>query len=98
MHKIDFGLVEWDMLADGAREKVWNDGARRVRLLELDGRFVENEWCLKPHFGMVLEGTLEIDFHGSAERFSVGQGVTIGENDGHKARAVSLLVRIVFFE
>jgi hypothetical protein len=98
MHKIDFALVEWTMLADGAREKFWSDGVRRVRLLELDPRFVEQEWCLKAHTGMVLEGILEVDFHGSVERFSAGQGLTISENDGHKAKAVSPLVKVVFFE
>lgn len=98
MHKIDFGLVEWTILTDGAREKVWSDGARRVRLLELDSRFVEREWCLKAHTGMVLEGIVEVDFHGSVERFAAGQGITIPENDGHKAKAASAIVRIVFFE
>ena len=98
MHKIDFGLVEWTIITDGAREKVWSDGARRVRLLELDGRFVEKDWCLKPHVGMLLEGILEVDFHGTVERFAAGQGLTISENDGHKAHAVSAIVKIVFFE
>jgi hypothetical protein len=86
------------MLADGAREKVWNDGRRRVRLLELDSRFVEAEWCQKPHFGMVLEGTLEMDSHGAVERFSVGQCLTILPGDGHKARSVSAIVRLVLFD
>jgi mannose-6-phosphate isomerase-like protein (cupin superfamily) len=91
-------LVEWAIVADGAREKIWNDGERRVRLLELDERFVEADWCEKAHVGMVLAGTLEIDFHGSIERFATGQGLTIKAGDGHKARAIGGLARLVFFE
>jgi len=98
MHKIDFGLVEWAIVAEGAREKVWNDGKRRVRLVELDERFVEAEWCEKAHLGMVLSGTVEIDFHGSIERFATSQGLTIQAGDGHKARAIGGIVRLVFFD
>jgi hypothetical protein len=98
MHKIDFQLVEWVTIAPGAREKVWSDAERRVRLLELDARFVEQEWCEKAHVGMVMEGVLELEFQGSVERFAPGHGITIRAGEGHKARVVSGLVKIVFFE
>jgi mannose-6-phosphate isomerase-like protein (cupin superfamily) len=98
MHKIDFMLVEWAILADGAREKIWSDGERRVRLLELDERFVEQEWCQKAHVGMVLAGVLEMNFNGVIERFATGHGLTIKPGDSHKARAVEGIVRLVMFE
>ena len=47
---------------------------------------------------MVLSGTVEIDFHGSLERFATGQGLTIQAGDGHKARAIGGIVRLVFFD
>jgi hypothetical protein len=98
VHKIDFMLVEWDIVAEGARQKIWSDGERRVRLLELDERFVETEWCEKTHVGMVLEGLVEIDFRGTVERFAAGQGMTIRMGEGHKAKPIGGIARIVFFE
>jgi len=48
--------------------------------------------------GIVLDGTLEVDFRGAVERFAPGGGLVIRAGDGHKAGAVTALVRFFLFE
>lgn len=54
----------------------------------------------KGHAGYVLEGVLEIDFHGRKETFEAGDGLFIsaGPESGHKARALTPVVRVILFE
>ena len=62
--KVDFDTLEWQSPLPGARFKVHADGGQQIRLVEFTSEFVEPHWCEKGHIGMVLEGVLEVDFHG----------------------------------
>ncbi len=90
-HRILFDEIEWQSPHPGARFKVFRDGTRQVRLLELTPEFVETEWCEKEHVGFVVEGELEIDFSGRVVRFPQGSALLIpsGATHAHKARAVT---------
>ncbi|MBU0601075.1 MAG: phosrestin [Gammaproteobacteria bacterium] len=97
---IDFASLPWQPLAAGARCKAVRLGERQLRLLELTPEFVEPDWCCRGHTGIVLEGTLEIDFRGRVVRYPQGCGLSIaaGGDTAHKARAVTALVRLFLVE
>jgi quercetin dioxygenase-like cupin family protein len=99
-HKIDFASMDWAVAAPGARFKAIDRDGSRVRLLEFTPQFVETDWCRKGHIGVVLEGVLEIDFSGLAERFEAGQALFIppGEAGKHKAHALSERVLLFVVE
>ena len=63
----------------GAKYKVFQQGNRRLRLVEFTKGFTEPHWCTKGHIGYVLEGELDIDFAGDVVRFSAGDGLFIPE-------------------
>ena len=98
--KVDFEALEWQTSLPGARFKVYREGARQIRLLEFTSEFVEPQWCEKGHVGLVLEGALELDFHGRVVRYSAGSGLFIpgGSSSAHKARALTPIVRLVLVE
>ena len=99
-NRILFDEIEWQSPQPGARFKVFRDGARQVRLLELTPEFVESEWCEKEHVGFVVAGELEIDFSGRVVRFPQGSALLIpsGATYAHKARAITTLVRLFLVE
>jgi hypothetical protein len=47
-----------------ARFKAHRRDGKQIRLLEFTAAFVEPDWCEKGHIGIVLEGAIELDFHG----------------------------------
>ena len=78
LFKIDFAAIEWQSLMPGARCKSYVADGKQLRLLELNADFVEPHWCEKGHVGLVLEGTLEIDFRGQAvTTYQQGDGLFI---------------------
>ena len=99
-HKVDFDSVPWQALAKGAKHKVFQQGNRKLRLLEFSRGFVEPDWCTKGHIGYVLEGKLSIDFNGNVVRFSAGDGVFIppGVESKHMATVISDVVRLIIVE
>lgn len=98
--KIDFDHLPWQDALPGARYKVHRVGARQIRLVEFTSEFAEPHWCEKGHIGMVLSGTLVIDFNGKSTSCPQGSGIFIpaGAAAAHKARAVSPVVQLVLVE
>lgn len=100
VHRILFEQIEWESPIPGTRFKAFRVGEKQLRLAEFSSEFVEPAWCEKGHAGYVLEGVLEIDVRGRKEIFEAGNGLFIpaGAEDGHKARALTPLVKVVLFE
>ena len=98
--KIDFDALDWQSLLPGARAKVHREGAKQIRLVEFTSAFVEPRWCEEGHVGVVLSGTLEINFGGEIVSYPEGSGIFIpaGSSSAHKARAVTPAVRLVLVE
>jgi hypothetical protein len=94
--KVDFDSLAWQPSSTSARYKVHREGARQLRLVEFTSEFVEPHWCEKGHIGLVLTGTLEIDFGGQLVWYSAGSGIVIspGPSSAHKARPVTPIVRL----
>ena len=99
-YKIDFESMEWEVPADGVRFKAYEQGGRKLRLVEFTKEFVEVDWCTKGHVGYILEGQMEIDFDGEKEALSPGDGIFIlaGEEHKHKGRVLTDTVKIILAE
>ncbi len=99
-YKIDFESMEWEVPADGVRFKAYEQGDRKLRLVEFGREFVESDWCTKGHIGFILEGQIEIDFNGNVIVFGQGDGVFIlaGEKHRHKARVITDKVKAILVE
>ncbi len=89
--RIDFDEIAWQPALPGSRFKQAVRGHQQFRLLEFAREFLEPDWCTKAHSGIVLEGELEISFHGQLVRYVQGSGLFIpgGTASGHKARALT---------
>jgi hypothetical protein len=98
--KVDFASLPWQCPLPGARFRVFQQGSRKLRLVEFTREFAEPDWCTKGHVGIVLEGELEIDFDGSVVRFSAGDGIFIpdGTESKHKASVITDMVRLILVE
>ncbi len=98
--KVDFESLEWQTPLPGARFKVFQQGDRRLRLVEFTKGFVEPDWCTKGHIGYVLEGEMDVDFDGSIIRYSAGNGLFIpcGLKSRHNASVRTDVVRLILVE
>jgi hypothetical protein len=90
-HRVLFDSLEWQSSIHGARFKVFRSGTKQLRLVEFTSEFVEPEWCEKGHIGFVIQGELEIDFHGHLVRYPEGSGIFMpsGSASGHKGRSIT---------
>jgi quercetin dioxygenase-like cupin family protein len=99
-YKIDFESMEWEVPADGVRFKAYEQGGRKLRLVEFSKEFVEPDWCGKGHIGYILEGQIEIDFDGKAIVFGPCDGVFIpaGKEHKHIGRVLTDKVKAILVE
>jgi hypothetical protein len=99
-HRVLFDELDWQNGILGARFKVFREGNRQLRLLEFTSEFVEPDWCEKGHAGFVVQGELEIDFHGTVVFYPEGSGLFIpaGSASAHKARSVTSTVLLFLVE
>ena len=99
-HLVDFESLEWTSALPGARAKIFQAGNKKFRLVEFSQELQEPDWCLKGHLGYILEGTLKIDFNGTVETFTPGQGFYIPPGPVHKhmASVPAGVVRLILIE
>jgi quercetin dioxygenase-like cupin family protein len=99
-YKIDFESMEWETPTACVRFKAYEQGDRKLRLVEFAKEFVEQDWCTKGHIGYILEGQVKIDFDGKAIVFGPGDGVFIpaGEKHKHKAKVLTDTAMAVLVE
>jgi quercetin dioxygenase-like cupin family protein len=100
MYRIGFNEMAWETTPNGVRSKTYIEGARQLRLLEFGQDLNHPHWCTTGHIGYVLEGEFEIEFEDKVIRLHPGDGLIIpaGERNKHRPKAVSELVRLIFFE
>jgi len=98
-YKVDFKSMLWESPAEGVRFKAYEQGGRKLRLVEFSKEFVE-PGCTKGHVGYILEGQIEIDFDGEVIVFGPGDGVFIpaGEEHKHKGRVLTDIVKVILVE
>jgi hypothetical protein len=99
-YRVLFDEMEWQNGIHGARLKAFCSGTKQLRLLELTSEFVEPDWCEKGHVGFVVQGELEIDFHGHLVRYPEGSVISIpsGTANGHKARSIAAVTQLFLVE
>jgi quercetin dioxygenase-like cupin family protein len=99
-YRVDFGSMPWEQPTAGVRFKACEQNGRKLRLAEFTKDFVEPDWCTKGHIGYVLEGEMELDFHGQVVTFRPGDGLFIapGTEHGHKTRVLSDFARVLLVE
>ncbi len=99
-YRVDFASIPWEQPAAGVRFQACEHDGRRLRLAEFTKDFVEPDWCTKGHIGYVLEGEMELDFHGKVVTVHAGDGLFIppGSEHGHKARVLTDVVKVVLVE
>ena len=97
---IVFEQMEWQSPQPGVRCKVFRKGRTQIRLVEFAQEFVEPDWCIRGHAGLVLSGVLEVDFTGEVVRYAEGTALHIpaGAAHAHKARAVTPTVTLFLVE
>jgi quercetin dioxygenase-like cupin family protein len=98
-YRIKFNNLEWESPIFGMRQKVFTDGARRVRLVEYSAD-MEPHWCERGHHGYILEGRFELEFDSGTVVYEPGDGVFIPDGAEHRHRGTVLtdVVRVVFVE
>jgi quercetin dioxygenase-like cupin family protein len=99
-YRVLFDFLEWQSGIHGARFKAFRSGTKQLRLVEFTSEFVEPDWCEKGHIGFVIQGELEIDFHGDLVRYPEGSGIFIpaGLASAHKGRSVTPKVLLFLVE
>jgi mannose-6-phosphate isomerase-like protein (cupin superfamily) len=85
--KIDFKDLHWQSHSPGARFKAYQQAGKQVRLIEFGKDFIEFNWCVKGHIGLVVEGEIEIDFNGEVVKYHAGNGLFIPPGNPHKLKA-----------
>ncbi len=98
--RVDLGSLPWQSPVRGSRYKAFQQGNRRLRLVEFTTEFVEPDWCTKGHIGFVLDGEMQVDFDGRTVRLCAGDGIFIpgGDEHRHMARVSAGRVRLILVE
>ena len=94
---IDFEGIPWETPVAGLRMKSTERFGLCLRLVEVSSDFKEPDWCLKGHYGYVLEGELEINFNGVQQRVRAGQGIAIPEDGEFRHKAMVIGPSAVLF-
>ena len=99
-YRVLFDSLEWQSPIHGARFKAFRNGTKQLRLVEFTNEFIETDWCEKGHIGFVIQGELEIDFHGRLVRYPEGSGIFIpsGSASAHKGRSITPTVLLFLVE
>jgi quercetin dioxygenase-like cupin family protein len=90
-----FSEMPWQQVSDLARQKLIDNGEKRVRLLDLHAGFQEPEWCKRGHTGYIIDGTLHIEFDGGrVQSYAAGEPLLISSGQSHKARVIEGRVQL----
>ncbi len=84
---------------DGVKCKTYKYENKQLRFIEYT-RGMPPHWCEKGHFGLILEGKLEIKYSNEKIIFKEGDGVFIpdGAEHKHKGRVLTESVKVIFIE
>ena len=97
--KIDFDELEWKTPIEGVRERSLVQNNLKMRIVEY-GQSMPPHWCEKGHYGLVLEGEMEIEYDTERILYRKGDGVFIpdGNRDRHRARVLTEKALVFFVE
>ena len=98
--KVDFSAMAWQEAREGVRYKVYTEGTRQLRLVEVATSEGDPHWCERGHIGFVLSGGLTIEVNGTVHAFAAGDGLFLppGAAAAHRGVAISPGTRLVMVE
>ena len=98
-YKIKFDDIEWESPVEGVRYKKYIHENKQVRLVEYS-KEMPPHWCEKGHYGMILEGEMEIEYQNEKIIYGKGDGVFIpdGTEHKHRGRVLTEFVKVIFVE
>lgn len=98
-YKINFNNIEWEFPIEGVKYKKYNYNNKQMRLIEYT-KEMPPHWCEKGHYGMILEGEMEIEYPNEKIIYKKGDGVFIpdGAEHRHKGRVLTESVKVIFIE
>jgi quercetin dioxygenase-like cupin family protein len=98
-YKIKFDEIEWESPIEGVRYKKYVYINKQVRLVEYS-KEMPPHWCDRGHYGMILEGKMEIEYPHEKIIYGKGDGVFIpdGEEHKHRGRVLTESVKVIFVE
>jgi cupin superfamily acireductone dioxygenase involved in methionine salvage len=100
-YPIAFSTMEWESVYLGQRQKSYDAGKVRLRLVELTDAYGEEAWCEQEHIGFILDGRITIEYEGKSISFRKGDRISIpsGVTHRHKGRIEKgETVQMIFFE
>lgn len=98
-YKINFDNIYWESPIDGVRCKTYRDGNKQIRLIEYT-KEMPPHWCEKGHYGLILDGEIEIEYPNEKIVYKKGDGVFIpdGSEHKHRGRVITEFVKVIFIE
>ena len=98
-YKINFNNIGWESPIEGVKCKTYNHNNKQMRLIEYT-KEMPPHWCEKGHYGMILEGEMEIEYPNEKIIYKKGDGVFIpdGAEHKHKGRVITESVKVIFIE
>ncbi len=98
-YRINFNDIEWESPMEGVKCKTYNYGNKQIRLIEYT-REMPAHFCEKGHYGLILDGEIEIEYPNDKVIYRKGDGVFIpdGPEHKHKGRAITETVKVIFIE
>ena len=98
-YKVDFNKLDWEQPIEGVKCKIIKYNDKQLRLIEYT-KEMPLHWCERGHYGLVLDGVLEIEFQNEKIIYKSGDGVFIpdGAEHKHKGRVLTKSVKVIFVE
>ena len=96
-YKIKFDELEWVTPGDDIRYKCYQHDGYQLRLIEFGKNMVHADWCVKGHFGYIVEGKLELIFSDHSIVYQPGDAMFIPDGKEHKHRPQVLTDKVIFF-
>jgi mannose-6-phosphate isomerase-like protein (cupin superfamily) len=99
LYKIDWNDIPWESPMEGVKCKTYTYGNKQIRLIEYS-KEMQAHFCEKGHYGLILDGEIEIEYDNKKIIYKNGNGVFIpdGLEHRHKGRVITETVRVIFIE
>jgi hypothetical protein len=87
----NFKAMDWETVEAGLKSKTIMHDDVRLRLVEFSAGFEERDWCRGEHYGLLIEGELELQLPGGIFRAFAGDAVVLPPvaECRHKARSLT---------
>lgn len=96
-HKVKFDELEWNDVGDCMKFKRYQHGDAQVRLVTWGKDMEHEDWCIKGHYGYVIEGKAEITYSDQTETYEAGDVIFIPDGREFRHRPKVLTDTFTFF-